>query len=101
MALAAPPTRKWLTMAEVLERVGDIPLDRILKRPRPGTATEQDVLDLDDHEDILCELIDGILVKKPVGYLESRIAATLIRKLDEYLESSGLGVLAGEAGMLR
>ena len=41
---------------------------------RPGTATEQDVIRLDDHEDRLCELIDGTLVEKTMGYEESAIA---------------------------
>src|SRR5438270_12331972 len=100
MALSAPPKPKtsarprtrakprYLTMADVIARVGDIPLDRILNHPEPGTATEQDVLDLDDHQDILCELIDGILVRKPVGYEESRIAAALIKFLGIYLDKS-------------
>ena len=36
--------------------------------PPPGTATEQDVTELVDHADRLCELIDGILVEKTMGY---------------------------------
>src|SRR5205085_9749442 len=71
-----------------------------MNHPEPGTATEQDVLDLDDHQDILCELIDGILVRKPMGYEESRIAVILGRHLDAYLEKSDRGFAAGEAGML-
>jgi Uma2 family endonuclease len=112
MALAAPPRPRtkprhlqptkprYFTVAEVIERLGDIPMDRILNHPEPGTATEQDVLDLDDHEDILCELIDGILVRKPMGFEESRIAFELGAHLAIYLDKTGLGFAAGADGML-
>ena len=101
MAVAAPPKPRYPTISDVLARVGDIPPERILNHPEPGTATEQDVLDLDDHEDILCELVDGVLVRKPVGYEESMIAAALIQFLGEYLHKTGLGGIAGEGGMLK
>src|SRR5258708_6284577 len=101
MAIAAPTIDGVLTRAEIIEKVGDIPVARIFLKPVPGTATERDVLDLDAHQDLLCELVNGILVKKPMGFLESRIAILLARILDEYLDRTGLGVTAGEAGMLR
>jgi hypothetical protein len=46
------------TMADVIERLGGIPAERILMRPHPGTATEDDVVRFK-----LCELIDGSLVR--------------------------------------
>ena len=54
------------TAVDLVERFGAIPLSRIVQNPAPGTATEQDVIDLDEHEDRLCELIDGTLVEKTV-----------------------------------
>ncbi|HEX6987684.1 MAG TPA: hypothetical protein VF170_20055, partial [Planctomycetaceae bacterium] len=39
------------TMADVIERLGGIPAERILMRPVPGTATEEDVVRFK-----LCEL---------------------------------------------
>ena len=47
-----------------------MPLTRIRRVPALGTATEQDVIEIDAHEDRLCELIDGILVEKTVGAFE-------------------------------
>ncbi len=52
------------TFADLLEQLGDISADRVLLRPYPGTATEQDVIEIDAREDRLCELVDGVLVEK-------------------------------------
>jgi hypothetical protein len=67
MAIAATPTTID-TLADLLDRLGGIPLDRVLFHPPPGTATEADVIAADDHEDRLCELIDGVLVQKAPGF---------------------------------
>ena len=70
------------TASEVLARFGDIPIARIRTTPPPGEATESDVIELHDHQDRLCELIDGTLVEKAMGWKESELAiiiATLLR----------------------
>jgi Uma2 family endonuclease len=69
--------------------------------PPPGTATEQDLLRLIEREDRLVELIDGTLVEKPVGRVESRIAVVLVLALGNFINPRKLGYLAGEGGMLR
>src|SRR5438270_11147773 len=89
------------TPADMLDRLGGIPLDRILSRPAPGTATEQDVVDIHDREDRLCELVDGVLIEKPAGFLESRVAAFLIQVVDTFVEAHDLGITAGADGMMR
>ena len=49
--LTAPPASSTLsaapieTLADLMERLGGVPLNRIRFRPSPGTAVEQDVLD--------------------------------------------------------
>jgi len=89
------------TLADLREHLGGISLERIsLYRP-PGMATEEDALWLDDHEDRICELVDGVLVEKPMSSFESLLAMILIRLLGNYLDSRDLGVLLGEAGQLR
>src|SRR5215468_1891250 len=66
-------------LAELVEQLGDIPLERIRMRPPPGTATEADVLAaLEAPRKRICELIDGVLVEKPMGYTESILASYLI-----------------------
>jgi Uma2 family endonuclease len=89
------------TAVDLVERFGAIPLNRVVQNPPPGTATEQDVIDLDEHEDRLCELIDGTLVEKTAGAYESFLAAALIRLLGDFIVRNGLGVVLGEAGMMR
>ena len=53
-----------LTVADMLERFGPIPAHRIRHEPRPGTATEQDVVELSLHEDRLYELEDELRLLK-------------------------------------
>ena len=88
-------------LAELLERLGGVPLNRIRFQPPPGTATVDDVLEIEAHEDRLCELVDGVLVEKPMGYIESRIAILLSTALQTFVEANDLGVVTGESGMFR
>ncbi len=78
MATTAAPPPTIRTLADLHERLGGIPLHRIRYHPAPGTDTEADVLVHPHGEKRLCELVDGVLVEKPMGYYESRWAAILI-----------------------
>lgn len=53
------------TVAELLDAL-HVPPQRVLLRPVPGEATEDDLL----HNPRLCELIDGVLVEKTMGWWE-------------------------------
>ena len=87
------------TLADLIERLGNVSLDRIRLHPPPGTATVEDVLRFCDGEPKhLCELVDGVLVEKVMGHLESRLAARLIFLLQVYLEEHDLGVVSGADG---
>lgn len=90
-----------LTLADLHERFGPMPAGRIRTIPAPGTATEDDVVRIEVGEDRLCELVDGVLVEKTVGYFESYLAGQLIKFLGNYVDQHGGGVVSGEAGMLR
>jgi Uma2 family endonuclease len=98
-ALTKPRTR--MTVADLYERFGPIPLDRIRFDPWPGTATEQDVLDIYQREKRRCELVDGILLEKDMGYPESMLAMALGTFLYGWVHPRKLGIVAGEAGMVR
>jgi hypothetical protein len=65
-ATIAPPDIK--TLADLRRRLGGIPLERIWFHPAPGTATEKDVLEAEARENRLCELVDGTLVEKAMGF---------------------------------
>ena len=99
LATLAPPD--FVTMADLLESLGQIPLERIRIKPAPGTATEDDVIAIHAREKRLCELVDGVLVEKPMGYEESRLAIELGFILVGFLRGHDLGTVAGEAGMMQ
>jgi len=101
MALSVPVSDKGLTLADLVDRFGPMPAERIRTTPPPGTATEQDVIDVEARESRLCELVDGVLVEKTVGYYESYLAMRLGHFLIEFVEQRRLGIVAGEAGMMR
>jgi Uma2 family endonuclease len=89
------------TLADLLEDLGGISPKRVRLHPLPGLATEQDVLNVYHRERRLCELVDGVLVEKEMGFYESRLASILGHFVEDYLEEHDLGVTAGADGMLR
>jgi len=88
-------------MESLWEALGRIPLDRIQLHPPPGMATDDDAADSRDKFGVNCELIQGVLVAKPMGWYESHVALALAFYLQLYLESHPLGVLAGEDGPVK
>ena len=90
------------TLADLLERLGHIPAERIRLRPPPGLATEADVLaNASAPRKRICELIDGVLVEKAMGFRESGLASWLIVLLGGFVYPRNLGILSGEQGALR
>jgi Uma2 family endonuclease len=106
MSAATPPIsfeppRRFDNGAEWLMALGGIPLDRVIFDPWPGTATEADLLRLVERDKRLCELIDGTLVEKAMGYWEGVIAATVSRILGNYVNPRGLGQVSGADSTMR
>ena len=91
----------WVTVADLWQRLGQVPLERIRLSPTPGTAAEQDVLDAIDHADRICELVDGVLVEKTMGYIESLLAMAIGEFLRKFVRDRNLGIVLGEGGTLR
>jgi Uma2 family endonuclease len=87
--------------AEMLERLGNIPPERICFDPPPGTATEADLIDAMERRDRLYELVDGTLVEKTMGMVESMLAIQLARRVGNFVEEHDLGMLSGADGPLR
>lgn len=90
-----------ISLADVVRRLGDIPLERIPAVPPPGSATEADVLRRPGGEKHLYELVDGVLVEKAMGYYESLLAAFLLGRLRVYLEANPLGEALGADATMR
>jgi Uma2 family endonuclease len=90
-----------MTVADLLEKLGGVPPERVRLKPLPGTATEEDLIAIQDRENRNCELIDGVLVEKPLGYLGSALAVWISYLLQTFLTQNDLGNLAGESGSTR
>lgn len=91
-----------ITLADVIDGLGGIPLARIVWQPFPGTATEDDALRLIEGEPKrLVERIDGILVEKPMGLRESFLATWLSTCLANFVVPRRLGLVAGADALLR
>jgi Uma2 family endonuclease len=89
------------TLTELTTRLGPMPSWRIRTNPPPGSATPADVLRIHRAEHRLCELSDGILVEKDMGYEESVIAGRLLTFLNNFVIPRRLGLVTGEAGMMK
>lgn len=90
-----------LTIGDLAQLFGDMPAWRIRSVPPPGMATEDDVVEIDEREDRLCELVDGVLVEKTVGYDESCFTVDLITLLNGFVKAHKLGKVSGPDGMMR
>ena len=88
------------TMAAVLARLGDVSPARVLMRPPPGEATEADLLEQLARKRF-CELVEGTLVEKGMGFQESSLAVWLAVLLHNALGDRDPGIWSGESGMMR
>ncbi len=89
------------TWNDRLADLGHVPSSRILADPAPGTATLNDIIHVRNTQGKICELIDGTLVEKAMGWRESMLAAVLLHWLMDYLDKNPIGVAAGADGLTR
>ena len=89
------------SLADIQDHVGGVPLERIRAFPPPGFATIEDAERLTSRKEALCELIDGILVEKAMGWYESLIASWIITAINNYLVQNPIGKALGEGGTLQ
>ena len=102
MTSVLTPTVAIETLADLLEQLGGIAPDRVRFRPAPGTATEEDVLAIrNSAERRLCELVDGVLVEKAMGFRESYLASVLITILLTFVRPRNLGLVTAPDGTMR
>jgi Uma2 family endonuclease len=86
------------TLADLLNRLGGVSPGRIRFQPFPGTATVADVIAIQQQEGKLCELVEGVLLEKPMGYYESSLALFLADLLNAFVIPCNLGLVTGPDG---
>lgn len=91
----------FITAAEMQAQLGGVPLERIRMIPPPGMATDEDALRVQDAEGRTCEVLDGVLVEKAMGFFEARIATVLASLIERFLEGNNLGIVVGPDGLIR
>jgi Uma2 family endonuclease len=102
MATVLTPSPPSENFAELLNRLGHVPPERIRLCPPPGTATEADVLAaMETPRKRLCELIEGVLVEKVMGFRESLLAMFLAELLNAFIRPRNLGLVSGPDGTIR
>jgi Uma2 family endonuclease len=101
MLRSRSPFPKNASLADVLMQLGGISPRRVRVNPPPGTATERDLLTVLDHTNRLCELVDGTLVEKVMGYEEGYLALWLGGLISVYAEEHDLGIAAGADATMR
>ena len=89
------------TVADLLVRLGGISPDRVLLTPPPGKATERHLLKLVESKRCLCELIDGVLVAKSVGFVKGFLHPWVMTCIHDTVDAWGAGCFAGCTGPLR
>ena len=89
------------TLESLFRRLGPIPPARVRLTPPPGMAEEHHVIEIEEREDRLCELVDGVLIDKDMATFESLIAVEIGYLLMVFLEKHDLGIVLGAGSMLR
>lgn len=99
MATVLAPEITYL--GDLLKQLGDIPASRVRLKPTPGTATERDVIAIEEREGRLCELVDGTLVEKVMGAPESFVGGEIFGELRTFVKRHDLGLVYPADGMAR
>lgn len=91
---------KYTTVEDLLDRLG-VPASRVRLTPAPGHATEADWLKQHANEDRLCELVEGTLVEKPMGWHEARLGFQIGYLLRQFIDAHELGIIIGDGSPYR
>jgi Uma2 family endonuclease len=89
------------TAQDLLDSLGGIPPSRVLMHPAPGAATEADLIAINESKRTLCELVDGVLVEKPMGIREALLAVSLSAMIHAFVKAYKLGFVTGADGLMR
>jgi len=91
MSVTAPPRFEFVS--DLLEFLGDIPADRVRLVPPPGTATRDDLIAIQSRDDGRYELINGTIVRQPVGYNAHYLAGLIDWLLMNHVRAADVGIV--------
>lgn len=93
------PTNAALTLSvsDVLTDLGGISPERL--RSTGGMASVQELTE-SHAQGVFCELVDGLLVEKAMGFRESLLACVLIELLNQFVRPRKLGLVSGSDGFV-
>ena len=89
------------TVKDLLDRLGGISPGRVRIKPWPGLATEGDLIEVNGRKQGICELVEGALVEKPMGLVESMLAGSILAVLRSFVLARNLGFVTAPDGMMR
>ena len=89
------------TLEDLLGALGGIAPTRVRFHPMPGTATGSDLIEINARGQGIFELVDGILVEKVMGKMESLLAGAIIAILRGFVLPRNLGIVTAPDGMMR
>ena len=89
------------TLQDLMDRLGGIPLSRVLARPAPGSATEADLLEVNRGNEHLCERVDSMLVEKGLEFRGSILTEVIIGLLRSFAVPRNLGLVTTPDGLIK
>jgi Uma2 family endonuclease len=88
-------------LGEILKDLGGIAPGRVRLKSPLGFANEEDLIEFNARKKTICELVDGLLVEKAMGFNESDLALVLAGYLRAFIIPRNLGLVTGADGMMR
>jgi Uma2 family endonuclease len=90
------------TIADLLQRLGNIPPERVRMDPSPGNATFYDLVLVNEQRNgPVCEWVENTLVEKAMGFNESWLAFIIMGQFDAYLLAHDLGMCTAPDGVMK
>ena len=81
------------TLDDLCQRLGGVAPTRVRTHPAPGTATIADVIEIQERDGVLCELVEGVLVEKVMGFSESGLGGAVFALLYAFVLPRNLGIV--------
>ena len=86
------------TLEDLVQDLGGIPLSRVRLIPAIGCAGEQDLL---NPKGRYCELVDGAILEKSMGFFETFLATILVHLIQSWPDYQKTGFVVAEGALTK